>query len=449
MVSIRIRTGIVIALLGCGSQGFAQTELELHSISFDPHPIRSDDPLLDSLIEGNVGDAVALDEWESEEEAREDRLVDAITVRRGSINETEALEGEASPNLVPDLVALGSLHQELGEHLAAIEALERALHIIRVHYGLFVLDQADIIRQLNDSIAAIGQYDEAAALHRDVLELTSRNLDDPRTAFIYKDIADRQMSSFHVLLGEEYADFSLLQRDPSNSLLEVHARDGRSLALQALRGARRSYVDAIRASLGNGAFDVPGLIELQENIIETYYLEVTRPELRPFGPGFRVPDLSIYYPGASLLSAKVKSSRVSVGPEAFALAMVELADWHLRFSMNGKALATYQAAYDYLVGQGAPPETIDAIFSPAVPVSVPVVERDPDSGYRGYFDVALEVGKYGTTGDLQILDGYPRASRAIERRLKRHVAQSRFRPPFVDGEPAQSYRFSLRYYYSY
>lgn len=223
-------------------------------------------------------------------------------------------------------------------------------------------------------------------------------------------------------------------------------RSDRDFAIAALQRARRLYSAAMQTAFRQGSeAEYRGLEEL---LVHTYYFEAANPELES---DFRV-NRFLPTPLESLLRARVVD-RMTRGapPVEVARAMLELGD----ALGNREALEQYEQAYDFVVAQQVSADAVASLFVPPVPV----IRRafgpedsaafDPARPYRGFVDVEIQTSRYGQTRDAEILDTSPGTSRAIERRVEKHVALTRFRPRFAEGEPVGSDRFVLRYYYDY
>ena len=218
----------------------------------------------------------------------------------------------------------------------------------------------------------------------------------------------------------------------------------REFAVAALHRARRLYSAAMQAAYQQGSQSE--YWALDEQFVETYYFEKANPELSS--------DTYVQHAVVleSILRARV-ADRLTRGGSAVevARALVELAD---AFT-NLRALEQYQDAYDFLVREDVLTEAIAELFYPDVPAIRSAfgpedsVDFDPFHVYRGYIDVYVETGQYGQTKDVEIQNTSPSTSRGIERRLRKHVSQTQFRPRFEDGRPLSSDQFTLRYYYDY
>jgi hypothetical protein len=222
-------------------------------------------------------------------------------------------------------------------------------------------------------------------------------------------------------------------------------RSGREFAEAALHRARRLYSLAMQSAYLQGneseywAYDA--------EFTDTHYFEQANPDLAP-----DLDEETRLAPLEGALRARV-ADRMARGAPAVevARALLELGD----ALANAPALEQYQSAYDLLVKADVPKETIDELLHPAFPVIRRAygpedwTEFDGSHPYRGHVDVQVEIGRYGQATEVEIQSASPGTSRAIERRLRKHVNQTRFRPRFVAGSPLRSDRFLLRYFYDY
>jgi hypothetical protein len=344
-----------------------------------------------------------------------------------SVAEEEALSGPHSDALVDLLTSLGAAQQELGAHSRAIVTFERALQVVRVNRGLYTLDQAPIIRLLIESERALGDFASSVQSEDHLLRLASLNPDDPRSVPIFRAAADKGMAAYSAASGVP-----------------------RSVANLGLWRARRNYAAAIRTILRGSLHtsdEVRELIELERGLIRTYYLQAIAE-----GAPNRRGDL--YYLGRESHRRLVvyRASRIGT-VEEFAKALVELADWDLVFARNGKALDQYVEAYEMLVSEGVPAASIREIFSPETPVLLPTFLPNPLAGSApdepaGHIDVSFELGKYGTSRKVEVLDVSGEGAAAPEKDLVKLIVTNRFRPRLVDGVSDGGGPYQVRYYVS-
>ena len=83
----------------------------------------------------------------------------------GQYNSSLALIEEASgpwdSGLTEQLLMVGSLEQEQGNHIEAIKSLSRAVHISRITNGLYTLDQVAALEKIIDSYIAVENWQDA------------------------------------------------------------------------------------------------------------------------------------------------------------------------------------------------------------------------------------------------------------------------------------------------
>jgi hypothetical protein len=451
------KLGIFVAalFLTCSSTGRALEAPEPSSLVFWPVPLTAGTPSAQSTfapeerpargsgaVEASRGRSVALAQTDTQAE---------IDKQLALLGAAESQNGERAPAALDPLLSLAELYRARGDQTAASAALEQAIHIFRVNSGLYALDQAGAVESLIASKEAAGQDDEAATLRDYLHELVWRNTDDPRATDVLTRLADDEMAAARRLLDE-----------PPIPEIEVRSEVAaagprapliRSPALKALLAARRHYNEAIRIGNRNGNQSIGESFALEDRLVDTVYFELVHPELRYYEDGLHQAPQLVRSIGLKVLKAKVANS------EAFqrsnvdvARALIELGDWYLIFADNGVALDQYQQAYDLLLKEDVPQDAIAALVSPPIPELLPAAERlpdEPDRTPRGYVDVAVTLGRFGTATDVELLAASPGTARTTERRLQQYINRSRFRPRFVDGQLARSDRFTARFYYDY
>ncbi|HUF71590.1 MAG TPA: hypothetical protein VMR74_01695 [Gammaproteobacteria bacterium] len=295
-------------------------------------------------------------------------------------------------------------------------------------------------RALTELAVIARRYDAAIeeALADDAYELGDALDTDVKIVAIYELV---DVANDFVEVGR------LPRRDRNGPTWEPEPPSGdRDFAAAALHRARRLYSAAMQSAFRQGSEAESW--GLGEQLVETYYFEAANPELK----SDVYVDHTVPSPLESVLRARVAEQMTRGAPAVgVARAMLELGD----ALGNREALQRYQAAYDFLVAQGASVETVADLFNP----QIPVIRRafgpedsskfDPARAYRGYIDVEVQTGRFGETTDVEIVGASDGTSRAIERRLRTHVSQTRFRPRFAEAEPVRSDRFVLRHYYDY
>jgi len=368
-------------------------------------------------------------------------------------------EGQFSPGLRLYLVPLASRYQELGDHVAAIAALERTRQIVRVNNGLSSLDQAELALLEITSLEAIGQHNVAARERSSLVELARRHPNDLRVGAIYAAVADARVAAVERWLADTARRPIIFGSGPSgadDNALSVH-----DLVRSGLTAAQLNYIDALRATAINGSPGGPDIYELECALTKTFYLQAQTPGVF-FGPDvtpYRVRKM-LDEVGGSSYERRVKYGTLLRRPVTeIAGYLIELGDWHLLFHEDGAGAAAYRDARDLLIRAGASDGEIDALFMPETTILIPVfapqlVDSTAALEYDGYFDVSIDLNGYGRSEDVRVLElSSPATSSAttgaITARLKKHIAKSQFRPLFVNGERADAHHVALRYYFKY
>lgn len=204
---------------------------------------------------------------------------------------------------------------------------------------------------------------------------------------------------------------------------------------------------AIRSILRRGEYGHEDLLELERGLVRTYYLESTTGSSPNRAGG-------LYYLGRESYRRRVAYAGLNSGtPLDFGRALVELADWDLLFSRNGRALEQYDAAHALLVAEGVPDASIREIFGPARPVLLPTflpnpLAADAPGQATAHIDVTFELSKYGVSRKIEILEASASATDESTKALIRLIARNRFRPRLTETESADSQLYHLRYYVS-
>lgn len=457
------RPGVFFTLLCVCSAGWAQDSPDLSSLVFWPRPpatnaaaARPRDGALPRVAPASQSPDAGTPSSGEKSDSDRTALSKAVEEHLDSLGEETSLNGERSPGLIDELTALGALYQQLGHHDQAIAALEDAIQTIRINYGLHSLDQVDAVESVVSSRQAEGEYQQANNQREYIRDLVRRNADDPRTVGILSELASSEMDAARRLIRVPAPPEISFTSSSGPDLLRQRSAPPQRPSLIALYSARRDYVAAINAAVRTDTGNAADLFALQDALIGTVYFEYEHPELYRGGARWRSVDPSpLYVVGLRILQGKVINTvNFRQTPVAIAKALIELGDWYLLFHQNGIGLDKYQLAHDTLVEQGESRETIDRLFSPEVPVPLPVLpagirDTGPGRAYRGYIDVAIDINRYGGIRSVDVLGKSSGTFRAIERRLRSYIYRGRFRPRFVDDELVRSDHFAERFYYTY
>ena len=133
-------------------------------------------------------------------ESREE-LAAAVAAQLDAIEAEQARDGERSPQLIGELSSLAFTYQKLGDYPSADAALQHAIEIARIDFGLHSLDQAEVVESLVSTRQTSGDYGGAAEKRRYLRELVGRNSNDPRVVGILAGMAAQEMENARRLVG--------------------------------------------------------------------------------------------------------------------------------------------------------------------------------------------------------------------------------------------------------
>jgi len=451
----RLEIPFVCLLLAC-SAGHTQSPPELPAVRFFPQPLSQAVMPIDPT--GGSGHAPAEDgSRHGEPIATREELSAVVERRLAALDSERSLNGERSSALISDLASLAAAYQELGQYDSAIAALQDAIGIARINFGLHSLDQADAVESLVAVRQARGEQEQAAQQREYLRDLVRRNTDDARIVGILKNLASSEMEMARRFLGVPAPPQVIIRSSGFSAALPLSPQ---SPSLEALSAARSDYVAAIQASARTSTGNVQDVFGILDALADTVYFEYAHPEVhgadslyRRATGGARA-NTRLGVAGMRILQTRLSESmRLGRAPIEIAQALLEVGDWHLVHGEFGLALDQYENAHTFLVERGVRPEAIEQILSPEVPPTVPVRSANPAPGgdrvYRGYIHASVEITRFGDVKRVGILDESAGTSRAIERSLRRWLSANRFRPRFVDGELARTDTFDARFYFDY
>jgi hypothetical protein len=388
----------------------------------------------------------------------------AIAEQLDVIHSEEVSNGNNSKDLAPELLSLAVLYQQRGDHVLALPALERARQIIRYNEGLYSLDQLPMVQRTLASRDALHDGSVVEQTEDQLLELAQKNPSDARVADIYYELANRHVGTVERFLN-----------DPSQQELPVtlnfnglapRRESPEETALTTLDDARDNYELAIRSVVRHRSPDGPSLGDVEAGLVRSYYIEAQNiNKLSPlaaqtssrlgkprYQEGIRA---ALHERGVESYWRRMRFTMKAERPETeVAAEQLELGDWHLVFDNDELAFATYRNARLLLERSGATPEELQRFFSPTSPTVLPTfvggfVSADQAAAYRGYIDVGITLDGVGKSTRLDVIGKSPQTPDQVVHRLKRYVAESRFRPRLEGDGWATEDHVSLRYYFTY
>jgi len=352
------------------------------------------------------------------------------------ILEAQSQGGTYAKELIEPLKSLSFLYQESGDYAMELAALEQARQVVRANYGLTSLEQAPLMRQQIRAEESRGNFAQAWELEKALLTLAQKNPDDVRSAPIYNEIGDKRMDLMksylagarppQLFLGcfykpPQYADGSGCDSGERSGAARNIAWD-----------AQRNYANAIDVLRRQQERSSGELKELEDKLFRNSYL------LRDYQTGRRSLVRLIYDDAAT---AEPMLSRID--------RLVQLADWDLLYDERALAFDLYEKTHAYLTQHALAQASIDELFAPATPISLPkfqpnLLAPERAEGATGYVDVMFDVSRYGRTSRIRVVDS--NASNAAQNRITRWLVVNRFRPRVADGQVVDASRIVARAY---
>lgn len=406
--------------------------------------------------------------------------------------------GSTSPESIALWEALSLLYRESGDDALAAAAVEQALHVVRVNYGVQSLEQAPLMQQSIRDEEASGNAKGAWDREQELLTLLRRYPDDLRTVPVLRAIAAKRLDVLDRYIAGEwppqvalgcYYDWSR-----NDDIGSCRAGSRRDAVRTLLFDAQRTYADAIAVILRNELYSSEELRELEMELVRTsdlirYYNNVDRSngfDLSVPPRGMRStepwrgtvdtlllladwdlpdsPDAPVVergwltgretevFPTYDLVGNHYRLGRLALqrlfdyetaasAPRRRQIdALMAIADWDLLYSRNALAFEGYALAYKLLEETGEARASINGVFAPETPVMLPTFFPNPlvldeTREPTGYIDLTFEITKYGQARRLEIVDATANATDADKEDAVWPIMRMRFRPRVEAGQP--------------
>ena len=381
------------------------------------------------------------------------RRMNSIREYSATVEFLEELGGAWESGLVEQLSSIAELEQQQGNHLGAIGAFDRAIHINRISNGLHTLDQIPLVEGMITSYLVLGNWEQADIYNNYLFFVQQKAFgpNDPRLIPVLERLASWNMQAFNVGYGES---------------LGVRLSSAQILFRAAVRmvGAHFGREDErFERYLRNLAIS-----GYQASRHPHYVAEVDRPEFR--GAQELLRDQlneggTIFPQGFSIGAAaliELADYYVQSGQGAYDTAEVitHLGDWHLLFDRRRAAESHYQIAWNMLEAEENGEKLIQKLFGQVVPI--PTFLNEPrnlqisDSPSMGletlvydYADVSVDVLANGSARNVKLLSEYSEENAAMLSRLRREVRVTKFRPLLEEGSlvASEGHQFRYRYWY--
>ncbi|MFT5320124.1 MAG: hypothetical protein ACI934_000255 [Pseudohongiellaceae bacterium] len=439
---------------------------------------------LTSLLSSSAAESVSeyITKRTAQETAQAASLeVTTIAAYEQSIKQLELQGGAYEPGLSQALLSLANVYQGQNDHIKALEYLDQALHINRVNSGLFNLEQERIIEGKISSHIALGELNDADVQQQYLFYLKRKAFGEDSIELLpaLNRYAEWNIYAFDsTLVTNPTLDLtSAPNTHPANALnntsLEEDFRNTRLVNAQFI------YRTIIKILLNNYGSSDSRLLDVEKKLALTNYFFATNLNMNSNG-NFSTQALNSSQEFYNMSRVSTNSLGFRQGrealerrldlllrlntstPEDIAKARIEFGDWLLIFKKRAAAIETYQFAYDELLAKGVEQETIDKIFSPDLPATIPTfiyyrytrdslnIPADLPIKHQGWFDVLIQLNRYGQPQNIEIFNRSPDAAESVEFLLSSFLRNSTsFRPRFADGELIQRETIETRYYYSY
>jgi len=362
----------------------------------------------------------------------------AAKILEAGVAQLEQETSRYDPALAEPLALLGDAYFGQGELVLAQDTYERAIHIERVNFGLHSAEQVPLIYREADTLAALGDFAKANERH-------------------------------------EYA-FETLQRSYSRTSLELVPGMYRLAAwykrTHNIFGARALYQMAAENLARAYGPDSPELVLPLRGVAETYRQE-RFPPYEPPGPRETFAVSTGGYSPSSSVDTSVTVNRFGDGERALqeivrileadpetprlevAVAILDLADWHLLFEKWERASALYQHVRERMREEvGLSEADIASYFGQPMPLYLPLPDNPspPPADMRrnpveGYVEVGYTVTNRGNVTALNTLASEPEGMMDI--RVRRAFRAARFRPRYEADEPVATENLKYRHRFLY
>jgi len=374
-----------------------------------------------------------------------------IDLYHRQIGELESDEGVYGGTLVEKLSSLGLAYQQAGQHEKAIDVFKRAIHLNRVNDGLYTTSQVPIVLYQIASHVTLGQWKEVSDKHEYLYWLSSQNYgkNDPRMIPTLNRLSKWHLQAYSMNFGRD-------RQAVTDHLITAHNYFSQSIDL--LEQSEETQENQLQ------------LIEELKGLTLTNYLFATFQRNIPIrsntgrlmDPEAKNSDMEIdHYISRSFRSGKQALNRVidiytksqDAPPWALARAKVKKADWLFIFNKKRAAFTLYQEAYNMMTENESSRPYLQALFGQ--PVALPNLDMLDSGQYaedeRGFYDnsanyvlASFDVTPQGSAANIEIIDSKPEDNFHARSQVKRSLRIAKFRPRFVQGEPAFTEKMKLR-----
>ncbi len=365
------------------------------------------------------------------------------------ISQLEISGGVYQVQLSEVLLSLGSTYQALDLHAEAIVAFERSLHISRVNDGLYNLGQIDMLESMIESNSKLKDWKSLNKNYHNLYWLSKRHYgeDSPELLALIDRIGRWHLKAYELLPNEQSFSHLVDAEDLYNKSVKIiETQNGQHdlRLINALYGiALTNYQIAAQVSNAEN-FEVIRMGFRNSDRRRALQQEQARQDLisQSYAKGKRAMNRIV----------EIHANNPILPVDTHAIALTHLGDWFLLFNKRNSAATTYDQAYQLLSNEGFDQQKIDSLFGrpktlPAIRLPVQnekdIIDEDPS-----YVIASFDVSASGKAGNIEIIESNPTDNVSFQRRAKRSIASTKFRPRYENGKPVITTGVSLRYIFT-
>lgn len=347
-------------------------------------------------------------------------------------------EGPYHPNSSEVLHSLGLELQKGGQHGKALKALRRAMHINRVNHGLNSLSQVPMLRSIINSQKYLMNFESVTNSYHQLLRMhmASYGNRDPRLVPLLNKLALWHIDAYQFADSRERIDHLTSANSLITGALELNqaqANPNPREQIQLLRSAALINFHLSRHQGDEWSASTDSHYSLSANDLAT-----TNPQR--FG----------ILNGASFRRGKVCHERIveltaslpTASLEENLRAQTELADWYLLFNHRQEAMLHYQQVLTH-IGASDQAETLHATLF-ATPHLLPAVRMENHGEKQAtlLMTADVDISEEGWGSQIENIEETlfakqsPTGKTRLRYMLMDAIKYSRFRPQFVNNQPA-------------
>ncbi len=349
-------------------------------------------------------------------------------IYRDAIAEIESAQGAYAPQMSEALLGMGMMLQREDNHLEAIRAFKRGIHLSRINDGLYTPGQIPMLQREIASHLALGQYAEAderqAYLYRVQMRSQEAGITRAR-AFMQQ--AQWQYTAYRLALdGQAYARVMSMWDLYRLALTDIMSREGdtSALLLEPLEGmllAQYLIADFDLQSINSAGSSSDGFaMQHQQNRFNAYRAQS-------------------YKRGQAVIQAIYDIQKAQHGDHSLetATARAMLGDWMLWHGERDAAMKAYREAVAELTPREDAEVSLMSLFGE--PEELPNIEGasqlpEPVDPEQANLQLQFSVNSRGKVLDLERIDDNE-LDEAMANRIMRQLRRTQFRPKLAMGEP--------------